>query len=247
MSSLDWLIGWWIYLCVILCILVCYCWIDSLIDWLIDWLVLVIVGVGDFELDDVTMLPDPCPLPNNEKKRSLNEKEKLVYAPFSGMGGVQYDKDAIYINTGGSHSHRDHGGRQQKESRPHKPTAFEQLLESFKSSAVDDARMDEKLRNDKFMLMSGATAVTGDEFDAGNQQPLSGPQPGHEIVEDSGRKRRRVLFDSDHQDDGMEDDDGDDEEEEEDDDMVVEERPGKLLAGEHDHLSAFNFLPAFLK
>jgi ribosome biogenesis protein BMS1 len=29
----------------------------------------------------------------------------LVYAPFSGVGGIVYDKDAVYIELGGSHSH----------------------------------------------------------------------------------------------------------------------------------------------
>ena len=50
-------------------------------------------------------LPDPCPLPDQEKKRSLNEKERLIYAPLSGVGGIVYDKDAVYIDLGGSHSH----------------------------------------------------------------------------------------------------------------------------------------------
>lgn len=55
---------------------------------------------------EINFLPDPCPLPETEKKRSLNEKEKLMYAPFSGVGGIVYDKDAIYIDLGGSHSHK---------------------------------------------------------------------------------------------------------------------------------------------
>ena len=29
-------------------------------------------------------LHDPCPLPGSQKKRSLNERERLVYAPMSG-------------------------------------------------------------------------------------------------------------------------------------------------------------------
>ena len=28
-----------------------------------------------------------------------------MYAPFSGVGGIVYDKDAVYIDTGGSHFH----------------------------------------------------------------------------------------------------------------------------------------------
>ncbi|VDN05911.1 unnamed protein product, partial [Thelazia callipaeda] len=64
-----------------------------------------IPGVGDLRIRDITALPDPCPLPSKEKmKRSLNERERVIYAPFSGLGGIVYDKDAIYIETGGSHS-----------------------------------------------------------------------------------------------------------------------------------------------
>ena len=57
------------------------------------------------KIHDVSHLPDPCPLPDKLKKRSLVEKEKLVYAPFCGVGGIVYDKDAVYVELGGSHSH----------------------------------------------------------------------------------------------------------------------------------------------
>ena len=33
---------------------------------------------------EVAALHDPCPLPDKQKKRSLNERERLVYAPMSG-------------------------------------------------------------------------------------------------------------------------------------------------------------------
>lgn len=49
-------------------------------------------GCGDFALNSVSTLPDPCPLPDKLKKRSLNEKEKLIYAPMTGVGGIVYDK-----------------------------------------------------------------------------------------------------------------------------------------------------------
>ena len=60
-------------------------------------------GVGDLRIKDVSRLRDPCPMPNSERiRRSLNEKERSVYAPFSGLGGIVYDKDATYIETGGA-------------------------------------------------------------------------------------------------------------------------------------------------
>ncbi|CAL8465158.1 g4693 [Coccomyxa elongata] len=57
-----------------------------------------LAGVGDFPVADVDVLPDPCPLPSTVKKRGLNEKERLLYAPMADVGGLLYDKDAVYID-----------------------------------------------------------------------------------------------------------------------------------------------------
>lgn len=57
-----------------------------------------IAGVGDYGLASVTGLADPCPLPSAAKKKGLRDKEKLFYAPMSGLGDLLYDKDAVYIN-----------------------------------------------------------------------------------------------------------------------------------------------------
>ncbi|KAG6900655.1 hypothetical protein C0993_006759 [Termitomyces sp. T159_Od127] len=64
-------------------------------------------GVGDLAVKSVEALGDPCPLPGTdpeqEKKRKLSEKKKLVlHAPMSDVGGVTYDKDAVWINVPGS-------------------------------------------------------------------------------------------------------------------------------------------------
>jgi len=64
-----------------------------------------IAGYGDVKIDELQALPDPCPMPSREKKRNLLEKERLLYAPMSGVGGIVYDKDAVYIELQGSHSH----------------------------------------------------------------------------------------------------------------------------------------------
>ena len=40
----------------------------------------------------MSVLPDPCPLPDKTKRRSLNDKEKLIFAPMAGVGGIVYDK-----------------------------------------------------------------------------------------------------------------------------------------------------------
>ncbi|KIY72475.1 DUF663-domain-containing protein [Cylindrobasidium torrendii FP15055 ss-10] len=66
-----------------------------------------IPGVGDLDMNKVSILGDPCPLPDadSEKRRKLSEKKKLlVHAPMSDIGGVMYDKDAVWINVPGSFS-----------------------------------------------------------------------------------------------------------------------------------------------
>ncbi|KAK4686213.1 ribosome biogenesis protein BMS1, partial [Tremellales sp. Uapishka_1] len=65
-----------------------------------------IPGAGDLEVRQVERLADPCPLPTleSEKRRKMGEKAKLIHAPMSDVGGIMYDKDAVYINVPGSFS-----------------------------------------------------------------------------------------------------------------------------------------------
>ena len=46
----------------------------------------------------MTALPDPCPLPGSKKRRGLGDKDRLLYAPMADVGGLLYDKDAVYID-----------------------------------------------------------------------------------------------------------------------------------------------------
>jgi len=66
-------------------------------------------GVGDFTVSQVSGLTDPCPSPSavakergteggKTRRRSLNDKQKMIYAPMSDVGGIMFDKDAVYIN-----------------------------------------------------------------------------------------------------------------------------------------------------
>lgn len=67
-----------------------------------------LAGVGDFSIDTIEKLNDPCPLPDadNEKRRKLSDKAKTIHAPMSDVGGVMFDKDAVYINVPGHFSKR---------------------------------------------------------------------------------------------------------------------------------------------
>ena len=65
-------------------------------------------GVGDLSVSMIEALPDPCPSPFMEQaiakatgksgRKRLGEKQKLLFAPMSDVGGVLVDKDAIYID-----------------------------------------------------------------------------------------------------------------------------------------------------
>jgi ribosome biogenesis protein BMS1 len=65
-------------------------------------------GIGDLSVQQVEPLPDPCPTPyfqqvqekveGKKKRRRLGEKQKVIYAPMSDVGGVLMDKDAVYID-----------------------------------------------------------------------------------------------------------------------------------------------------
>ncbi|CAG7853540.1 Ribosome biogenesis protein bms1 [Serendipita indica DSM 11827] len=66
-------------------------------------------GAGDLEIRSITLLPDPCPQPTaeSEKRRRLAEKHKLIHAPMSDVGGILYDKDAVYITVPGNFTRKD--------------------------------------------------------------------------------------------------------------------------------------------
>jgi ribosome biogenesis protein BMS1 len=85
-----------------------------------------IAGAGDYYVHSVEKLPDPCPTPYFEQKleelererakaaaeageplakttrrrKRLEDKQKIIYAPMSDVGGVLVDKDAVYIEMG---------------------------------------------------------------------------------------------------------------------------------------------------
>ena len=67
-----------------------------------------IPGVGDLDVSAIEALPDPCPTPfidqaiakvsGKSGRRRLGEKQKVLFAPMSDVGGVLVDKDAVYID-----------------------------------------------------------------------------------------------------------------------------------------------------
>jgi ribosome biogenesis protein BMS1 len=70
-----------------------------------------IPGAGDLVVKNVSRLSDPCPLPTleSERRRKMGEKGKLIHAPMSDVGGMTFDKDAVYVNVMGSFTRRTDG------------------------------------------------------------------------------------------------------------------------------------------
>jgi ribosome biogenesis protein BMS1 len=70
-----------------------------------------IPGVDDFRIKSVKKLQDPCPLPTieSERRRKLSDKARLVHAPMSDLGGISYDKDAVYVNVPGNFTRGEDG------------------------------------------------------------------------------------------------------------------------------------------
>ncbi|XP_030309268.1 ribosome biogenesis protein BMS1 homolog [Calypte anna] len=181
-------------------------------------------GVGDFTVSDVSFLPDPCALPEQQKKRSLNEKEKLVYAPFSGVGGIVYDKDAVYIDLGGSHAHE-----KVVEVRPN-----HELVQSLIST---HSAIDVKMASSKVSLFMDSRPL-GSE-DVGQEFVM--PKEEREMDSKSGRVRRKAVFEEEKENDDAVSDEEDDEEEGEamsengsdgDDEDEGEEESDRELLGE---------------
>ncbi|XP_025773596.1 ribosome biogenesis protein BMS1 homolog [Puma concolor] len=156
-------------------------------------------GVGDFAVSDVSFLPDPCALPEQQKKRCLNEKEKLVYAPLSGVGGVLYDKDAVYVDLGGSHGF-------QESVRP-----THELVQSLIST---HSTIDAKMASSRVTLFSDSKPLGSEDID--NQGHWM-PKEERQIDLETGRVRRKAIF-------GDEEDESGDSDEEDDEEMSEGDR-----------------------
>ncbi|KAM4034174.1 ribosome biogenesis protein BMS1 homolog isoform 1-T3 [Anomaloglossus baeobatrachus] len=167
-------------------------------------------GVGDFALSEVSFLPDPCPLPDQLKKRSLNEREKTIYAPLSGVGGVVYDKDAVYIDMGPNYV-------QQQQQRASKPS--HELVQSLISTNVT---IDSKMSTSTVSLFMDSKPLGMEDVES---KQFEMPTEEKVIDAETGRVRRKAVFKGDQHEEfeEIENDDDNEEEEEEDDDDDNEE------------------------
>ena len=212
-----------------------------------------IAGAGDYRPIEVAAMPDPCPLPSQLKKRGLNEKERLLYAPMSDVGGLLYDKDAMYIDipdwkvqySATTVEDRETDGR----------TNGETLVRDLQATKMT---VDEKLENSTIQLFSKGPGMAGnfgyddvsasdeddedeedgdvdeDDEDDGDDtsddnhdaDDIVAERVTQEVVEHNGRTRRRAVF-KEHAATGYDDRImGDDSGDESDEDDVEDEEDG---------------------
>ncbi|CAG0879328.1 unnamed protein product [Darwinula stevensoni] len=126
-------------------------------------------------------------IPGTRKKRSLNEKERIIYAPMSGVGGLLYDKDAVYVDVKESTSMQESQvvGKEGEASSPEwRKTSGLMGLGSLISG--DLTPLDQRLQESQVRLFSSAEPIKAADF-----------QCDVEVIEEGdGRKRRRVVFPS---------------------------------------------------
>jgi ribosome biogenesis protein BMS1 len=59
-----------------------------------------VIGVGDYNVSEISVLPDPCPIPDRDRELKSLRKEALLFAPLANVGAVSFDSDAVYIDIG---------------------------------------------------------------------------------------------------------------------------------------------------
>ncbi|XP_063534802.1 ribosome biogenesis protein BMS1 homolog [Cydia strobilella] len=186
-----------------------------------------IAGVGDMKISELSYLPDPCPLPSREKKRHLMERERQIYAPFSGVGGIVYDKDAVYIELQGSHHHKkeDEEISEKKELLKNvvetKETVDEQMQESgfqlFSGGAViypDMIKDDEYLQHNNKKGQESSDESDSDDNDSDNDSGIVQEKESNKVPwnNDSGSENDDPATEKDNNDDDEDDDSGDNDE-----------------------------------
>ncbi|EJC97961.1 GTP binding protein [Fomitiporia mediterranea MF3/22] len=136
-----------------------------------------IPGVGDLDISSASVLNDPCPLPDadSEKRRKLSEKKKLlVHAPMSDVGGVMYDKDAVYINVPGNFS-RDNAEVTRGEG--------EKMVIDLQDA---DETLDKAVARSQIRLLGSSSKTLAIESDAEEESERGGSFDGEESEDDEG-------------------------------------------------------------
>jgi ribosome biogenesis protein BMS1 len=166
-----------------------------------------IPGAGDFAIESLSALPDPCPLPDADKNgkgrrlRGLNDRQRLIYAPMSDLSGIIYDQDAIYIdvpedNKGGGLNRRggedcdgcadsDDADEESGMASDDEGIAGEDgeaMLKRIKKEGRNP--LDEGIREAKMPLFKGSAALGADDLVESDESGGDGADYGSEAEDD---------------------------------------------------------------
>ena len=139
-------------------------------------------GVGDLSVSAIEALPDPCPTPYMDQavakisgktgRKRLGEKQKLLFAPMSDVGGVLVDKDAVYIDVKTSNFDPDTVNREER-------GLGEQMVVGLQAGRKLLGEAEDGVR-----LFSGTSSIkdiaNGDEIDTGRKQARAPLRAGHQ-------------------------------------------------------------------
>ncbi|KAE9361368.1 Ribosome biogenesis protein [Phytophthora fragariae] len=147
-----------------------------------------IAGAGDFYMDSVTAMPDPCNIPSSKraadgtvKKKHLTQKDTLLYAPMSDVGNIMYDKDAMYINLSQlNYTNPDTGDvvpdEQDADGVDTSGRSGMRIglggegVEMVQSMQKMDVGLDERLQGASLSLFKNTAAIRADEVDSDEEE-----------------------------------------------------------------------------
>ncbi|XP_018651535.1 putative ribosome biogenesis protein BMS1 [Schistosoma mansoni] len=130
-----------------------------------------IAGLGDFALVECTQQSDPCPLPGMsthsnstdpvKPTRHLSERDRKIYAPMSSLRGVLFDRDATYIDLGGSHYLTN---RKSRHGSNQTPNVSQSMLDELHATFNETGGLDERLdKTHKVRMVSNAPFLSEEE------------------------------------------------------------------------------------
>lgn len=147
-----------------------------------------IPGAGDFSISQFNVLEDPCPLPETKKesspkketagmdgkkgrRRTLNDRQKMIYAPYSDLSGVVFDQDAIYIDMPTKQraiqiyeNNKDKKKSKKKLEEENKDRIDERGEEILKSLAATSHDLEVKVKSSQFNIFKSGKIIRADEF-----------------------------------------------------------------------------------
>ena len=216
-----------------------------------------VAGVGDMKVKEITQLPDPCPLPSQDKRaRRLDDRSKLIYAPMSDVGGLLYDKDAVYVSlddrkvnyTNKSEHFGDAKGntigylgddRSDDEDNNDIGRGKMSGVKMVKGLQSTQSGFDEKLKTSEISLFGGGAKTTGeedifdrkiddDDDDDDDNDNDNDEDDAEKNEQKGGRVRRRAVFNDGltENEEDVEDDDDENEKEFSDADSDDDENEG---------------------